>query len=294
MSLVLSKRKVKEITLSNKQNASRFIKKNHPETYTFIDKNFSSKNKFSEKIYKYVFGETDRCIWCKVKPTSFRSFIEGYLDFCSQPCQQKHTASKYGVGNLFQSEEIKRKMRNTWEKKYGVDNPNKSESVRRKSKETLFNRYGNENYNNPEKTKKTMMKNHGVEYPAQSPTILEKQQENSFLVKRYKTPTDKWVNCQGYEPLALDELYSSYVEDDIILDKSLVPEIWYDLNGKTHRYFPDIYVKSLNKIIEVKSEYTLNSKLEETMKKHETSKELGFFHEIWVYNTKKKLVNKIL
>lgn len=292
--MVLSKRKVKELTLSNKQNASRFIKKNHPETYAFIDKNFSSKNKFSEKIYKYVFGETDRCIWCKVKPTSFRSFIEGYLDFCSQSCQQSNTASKYGVGNLFQSEEIKKKIRKTCQKKYGFDNPNKSESVRRKSKETLFNRYGNENYNNPEKTKKTMMKNHGVEYPAQSPTILEKQQESAFNFKDYTCPSGKKVRCQGYEPLALDILHKKYDEADIVTSKKDVPEIWYEFEENTHRYFPDIFVKSKNLIVEVKSVYTFESKKEESLKKHEASKNYGFSHEIWVFDTKKKLVDKIL
>lgn len=33
---------------------------------------------------------------------------------------------KYGVKNLFQSEEIKNKIRKTWIEKYGYDNPNKN------------------------------------------------------------------------------------------------------------------------------------------------------------------------
>jgi hypothetical protein len=292
--MVLSKRKVKELVLSNKQNASRFLKKNHPETHTFIDENFSSKNKFSEKIYKYVFGESNRCIWCKVKPTSFRSFIEGYLDFCSQSCQQSNTASKYGVGNLFQSEEIKKKIRKTCQKKYGFDNPNKSDVCLKKSKSTKFDRYGDANYNNPQKNQLTCLRKYGVRYVNQVPDIIQKQQESAFNFKDYTCPSGKKVRCQGYEPLALDILHKKYDEDDIVTSKKDVPEIWYEFEEKTHRYFPDIFVKSKNLIVEVKSVYTFESKKEESLKKHEASKNSGFSHEIWVFDTKKKLVVKIL
>ena len=45
-------------------------------------------------------------------------------------------------------------------------------------------------------------------------------------------------------------------EDDIVCGKNL-PEIWYYMKNKMHRYFADIYIKSKNMIIEVKSTYTL-------------------------------------
>jgi len=35
-----------------------------------------------------------------------------------------------------------------------------------------------------------------------------------------------------------------------------MPEIWYEFEDKRRRYYPDIYIKSQNKIIEVKSDYT--------------------------------------
>jgi hypothetical protein len=37
-------------------------------------------------------------------------------------------------------------------------------------------------------------------------------------------------------------------EDDIIVDRSDVPSVWYeDLKGKKHRYFVDCFIKSQNR-----------------------------------------------
>lgn len=60
---------------------------------------------------------------------------------------------------------------------------------------------------------------------------------------------------KGYEHLALDELVKIYNEDDILTDRNDMPKIMYNFNDKTLRYYPDIYIKSENKIIEVKSTY---------------------------------------
>ncbi len=67
----------------------------------------------------------------------------------------------------------------------------------------------------------------------------------------------KVVYVQGYEPQILKELVYHFEEDDIIVGSKNVPEIWYYMENKKHRYFPDIYIKSINTIIEVKSKWTL-------------------------------------
>jgi hypothetical protein len=72
-----------------------------------------------------------------------------------------------------------------------------------------------------------------------------------------------------------------------------VPEIWYIINQKQHRYFPDIFIKSENKFIEVKSEYTFQSKKEETVIKHNKCLNDGYLHEIWIFNNKQKLMEVI-
>jgi len=41
----------------------------------------------------------------------------------------------------------------------------------------------------------------------------------------------------------------------------------YEFEGKTRRYYPDIYIISENKIIEVKSKYTYESDLDNNIAK---------------------------
>ena len=81
------------------------------------------------------------------------------------------------------------------------------------------------------------------------------------------------------------------LEDDILTNRQNVPEIWYtDKTGKLRRHFVDIYIKSQNKCIEVKSTWTVTLKTGNVFLKHEAAKEQGFNSEIWVYNDKGELV----
>lgn len=69
---------------------------------------------------------------------------------------------------------------------------------------------------------------------------------------------DREVSVQGYEPQALDYLVERGFDpaDIVVESEGDVPVVEYGTKRR-HRYFPDIYVKSLNAIFEVKSEYTL-------------------------------------
>jgi hypothetical protein len=72
-----------------------------------------------------------------------------------------------------------------------------------------------------------------------------------------------------------------------------VPEFWYnDKNHKKHRHYVDIFIKSLNKCIEVKSTWTLNKNKEVVFLKQQSAKELGYIYEIWVYDEKGICVEK--
>jgi hypothetical protein len=44
----------------------------------------------------------------------------------------------------------------------------------------------------------------------------------------------------------------------------------YEYEGETHRYYPDIYIKSENKVIEVKSTYTFNKEKEKNLLKRDS------------------------
>ncbi len=128
-----------------------------------------------------------------------------------------------------------------------------------------------------------MIEKYGVKYPSQNPEISERQQKGSYKLKEYKLPSGKIIKIQGYENLALDELLKYYNESDIITSRELMPELFYNQNNKTRRYFPDIYIPKENLIIEVKSEYILNLKLEEFIFKQKCTIDKGFDFQLLIF-----------
>ena len=85
-----------------------------------------------------------------------------------------------------------------------------------------------------------------------------------FKLKDYILPSGRVIKVQGYETYALDMLFRDHVEDDIVVGTKNIEnfsgKLFYLEDDKKHRYFPDIYVKSENKIYEVKSTWTLRTK----------------------------------
>ena len=123
--------------------------------------------------------------------------------------------------------------------------------------------------------------------------IIEKLcKTNNYKYKKYIFPSGKSVNYQGYENVALDELIKIYNEDDIENNRQKIPKIQYILNNKVHYYYPDIYVKSQNLIIEVKSTFTYKKQLVKNIIKSLSVRKSGFNFEFWIYTDKCK--NKIV
>lgn len=123
----------------------------------------------------------------------------------------------------------------------------------------------------------------------------EKHSKSLKIYKDYKFPSGNIVKIQGYEYLALDELIKVYKEDDIITNKRDMPKINYNFENKQKRYYPDIWIKSINQIIEVKSDWTYNKDLAKNKLKEIATKELNFNFEFWIYKPeKKKFFSKII
>jgi hypothetical protein len=205
--------------------------------------------------------------------------------------KQKQTMiNKYGVEHVSQLNDFKQKVKETYIKKYGVEHPFQAEEIKQKRKQTYINKYGVDNPNKTpevrEKIKKTCLKKYGVEYPSQSIEILEKQQKNSKKYKDYTMPSGICRKVQGYEPFALDELIKMYEENDIITNRKDIPKICYKIDDKEKYYFPDIYIKSKNKIIEVKSYWTYKCKYDNIQIKANATKMAGYEYEIWIYDDK--------
>jgi hypothetical protein len=139
-----------------------------------------------------------------------------------------------------------------------------------------------------EKIKQTCLKKYGVENCMQNEEIMEKMTINSYRTKIYTFPSGNQIIYQGYENYALDELLREGVlEEEIINDCKNVPEIWYeDVEGKSHRYYVDIFIPSRNLCIEVKSNWTIEQKKDNIFLKQQSLKDAGYHCEIWVYNGK--------
>jgi hypothetical protein len=108
----------------------------------------------------------------------------------------------------------------------------------------------------------------------------EKCLYGSLRYKKFTMPSGKIVKLQGYEPKALAELLKNYQEDDIVIgvkeiNKSVGKIIYMSVDGK-HRYIPDFYIKSINTIIEVKSEFTYNINKIHNELKRQACLDLGF------------------
>lgn len=228
---------------------------------------------------------------------------------------------KYGVDNVFQSNEIKNKIKLTNIKKYGVDNPQQNKQIREKTRNTQISRYGQDGFNpvktketliqkygvdNPlkslqirDKIKETCLERYGVEHPIQNPEIFEKiqraQQQARYKYKEFIMPSCKILYCQGYEDKVLDYLIKAGImEDDITNVRYDVPVIEYEFNGKCRKYFPDIFIKSKNLLIEVKSTYTFFKEHDKNMAKQFACKNMGYHHIIIIWDNKTNHIFEII
>jgi hypothetical protein len=210
--------------------------------------------------------------------------------------KKEKSLEKYGVEYVLQSSEIREKIKHTTIKKYGVENPMQNNEIKNKTIQTNLIKYGVNSYLETDefrnKTIQTNLIKYGVSHHSQNKEIANKMLKNSYNKKQYIFPSGKIVDYQGYENFALDELINieNIHEDDIMTNRNDVPEIWYnDKNNKKRRHFVDLYIKSQNRCIEVKSTWT-NQLKNNVFEKQTSAKKLGFNYDIWIFD---KMGNKI-
>jgi hypothetical protein len=159
--------------------------------------------------------------------------------------------------------------------KYGTDNPSKSDIVKQKIVDTNIER-------------------HGVEYVMQNPKFFKKAQQSSYKRRMYVSPFGKEYMILGYEDMYLDELFQTY--GDILIyagEDERIPVISYQMkDGSTHRYYPDIFIPSQNKVIEIKSSYFFDQEKESVLRKAEATSRMYDF-EIVIYGHKKYKDNRL-
>jgi hypothetical protein len=207
--------------------------------------------------------------------------------------KREKSIEKYGTDYTLQSHEIRNRIKQTNLQKYGVENPQQNIEIKNKTYATNMIKYGSKYpLNNIEIKKKiiqTNLEKYGVSHHSQNAEIAEYMLQCSYNKKNYTLPSGKVITYQGYENFALDELLfvEKINENDIITDRKLVPEIWYnDINKKKHRHYVDIYIKSQNRCVEVKSTWT-NQEKNNVLEKKDAAISLGYKYDIWIYDKKK-------
>jgi len=231
----------------------------------------------------------------QIRETNLEKYGVEHVSQCKEfkdKCK-KTNLKKYGVEYFTQTNIMKDKTKITNLEKYGVEHISQCEEIKEKIKVNNLEKYGKEFYSQTqeckEKIKQTNLKKYGVEHVSQFQEIYEKQNKNSYYLKEYILPSGIKIKIQGYEHFALDELFKkeNMNESDVITGCKNVPIIWYnDEIGKKHRHYVDIYIKSQNKCIEVKSSWTLIKQKNIIFLKQTAAKELGYIYEIWVYDSK--------
>ena len=262
----------------------------------------------------------------KAKETCLKKY-GGENPSCSQEVRSKRQATcleRFGFKHALQSQEIKNKMKKTTLERFGVEHANQSQEIRTKTKATFLEKYGCKNplqlqeirdkikATNLErlgveyptqsqevrsKFKATCLKKYGVEHPMQNAELSEQGSKNAYKAYDYIFPSGRTERIQGYEKYMLNDLLfkENVKENDIIVSRNVVPIIWYeDVDGKKRRYFVDCFIKSQNRCIEVKSTWTAKKKQDIIYLKQQALKDAGYLCEIWIYNKKGEIVEKIL
>ncbi len=199
-----------------------------------------------------------------------------------QKLMKENNIKKYGVEFITQIKEVKEKTKKTCIEKYGVENPSQNKDIQKKKEETSMKNYGTkspmQNKEFKAKIVQRFLEKYGVENPSQVPEIAEKQNKSGYEIKKYTFPSGRQVTYQGYENYMLDKLLfiNKIDENDIETARTIVPTIWYKYKGKRCRHYVDIYIKSKNICIEVKSTWTLRLHYKRVFEKQKEAKKQGY------------------
>jgi len=190
--------------------------------------------------------------------TKYKSFNSGYNKFCSKKCQansieiknkirntklckydnlnnhnkQKKTlVERYGVENISQIPEVKKKKKLTCIKNYCVENPLQSKLIQLKQKKTLVERYGVENISkHPEtekKRKKTSFGRYGVTHYSKSIEYrIYNEDKGIWIPDEFKTEFELyfrnvWNETKKHKKKLFDSWNGKCYYSDEILNKKI-------------------------------------------------------------------------
>lgn len=190
----------------------------------------------------------------KWKDPSFRDKVINRLND-EDVKKQKNDTLKKSLSNPLIKKKYSESKKKMWE----------NEEYRKNNIQQNLNRWENEEYR---KNISYKMSVHWSNIDFANNHMKTYYKKTSFTL-----PSGKIIFLQGYEHIVLKELLKKFSEEDLIIGnteiKKAVGNITYDFNNSLHNYYPDMYIKSINTIIEVKSTWTYEKRLEENIKKME-------------------------
>lgn len=271
--------------IDEKYNHRRW-KSNSDLKKIIIENNFGNLKSFDEKIWglRNNIFEKPKCKVCG-NDVKLRDQKSGFFETCSVKCgannnirnekKRNTNIERYGR-NGFNPIKTKETLR----KKYGVDNPLQSKKIRDKIKQTCLERYN-------------------VEHPMQNLEIFEKcmngQQQTAYKYKEYISPSGKIYKVRGYEGMVINYLIQAGItEDDLTNLRDKIPTIEYEFNGKKRKYYPDIFIRSKNMLIEVKSTSTYIKEIDKNLAKQRACKNLEYHHIIIIWDKKNNHIFEII
>lgn len=214
----------------------------------------------------------------------------------------------------------KEKASKTFQSKYGVRWATQSDRYKEKSRQTKLEKYGNEYYAGweqsaaknrsktideqnkiNEKRRQTNLERFGVEHTFLIPGNTSKVNKGNCSIKEYIFPdSGNKIGIRGYEGSVLDILLQTYSEKELVIHDDWsdyqIQRFTYESVDRKRVYYPDIYIPSENLIIEVKSEWWWNGKLDpryysrlvNNLRKRESVIKEGYRFQLWLFETKYK------
>jgi len=196
----------------------------------------------------------------------------------------------------FHNREDIKKSTSEWTKKFQKNNPEFLEKFHERTREYYEREYPADNIARGNKSQAAKKLFENLEHREKISKIFsEKWKDENFAnymfsrrygYKDFQFPSGKIIRIQGYENIALEELLEKFEEKDIFVGKEIINEvgkIHYHENGVEHRYFPDIFIKSINTIFEVKSQFTYKQKKKRNLLKMNACLEKGLKFEFLIY-----------
>jgi hypothetical protein len=298
------------------QKDVNFIKSIGEKT-SFLDSHYE-EIRISQRLYHVFFNfyEIEKCPYCSDprKYSTTKGFSEdrnrsGHnywqtcekkecLGRCNSERMKESIMEKYGVSNSWDIPGYRESIEKTNLEKYGAKYFTGTKDFQKKCQEKYDKDWGGKHPTShdsvKEKKEETNLEKYGYKCALNNPEISEKQIKSSYQTVKYKMPRGKIVNVQGYEKYAIEEILRKEMSDenDIIMGRSEIHkclgDFIYIVGEKERFYFPDIYLKNLNKIIEVKSKYTYESGIEINNLKKESVIKKGIEFEFWIFSDSTK------